>query len=301
MDTVWKQRNQVRDQKNLQYKQTHGRNAALRNSRRKNAVRRRIHKKMGHKFMATYLKQPSFCSLCNNFIWGVMGKQAYQCQLCMQSIHKRCLNKVVNQCSQVPMTQAQHDSGIKGLNMNIPHKFKKTNYGSLTFCDHCGSLLWGLYNQGLKCQECGINVHKKCARLVGNTCGIDQKKLSDILDKLNIEEKTLMSHTNSVSSAPGHYQDNTSLSEIPENDSSVFHNNSGQMMSAAQKSQQQQYHHSIGGPPSMSQNNNQVKINNTSGQQQLKMNQMTTQQQQYSRVCELLPTKIMNLSCNFIF
>lgn len=61
--------------------------------------------------MATYLKQPSFCSLCNNFIWGVMGKQAYQCQLCMQSIHKKCLGKVVSSCSQVP--PANDNKGIK--------------------------------------------------------------------------------------------------------------------------------------------------------------------------------------------
>ena len=177
MATVWKQRNAARDQKtqNLQNgigpnngpNKNNNKDNALRKTRRKNAVRRRIHKKMGHKFMATYLKQPSFCSLCNQFIWGVMGKQAYQCQLCMQSIHKRCLSQVVGTCSQLPSTNAQEIKGIKGLNMNIPHKFKKTNYGHLTFCDHCGSLLWGLYNQGLKCQECGINVHKKCSKLIG--------------------------------------------------------------------------------------------------------------------------------------
>ena len=111
MATVWKQRSAARDQKNLQYKQTTGKAAAanspFRKTRRKNAIRRRIHKKAGHKYMATYLKQPSFCSLCNQFIWGVMGKQAYQCQLCMQSIHKRCLVKVVSSCSQVPQIQAQ--------------------------------------------------------------------------------------------------------------------------------------------------------------------------------------------------
>jgi novel protein kinase C epsilon type len=59
-------------------------------NRRRGALRRRVHQVNGHKFMATILRQPTFCSHCREFIWG-LGKQGYQCQgMCALNINE-CL------------------------------------------------------------------------------------------------------------------------------------------------------------------------------------------------------------------
>ncbi|XP_013924654.1 PREDICTED: protein kinase C theta type-like [Thamnophis sirtalis] len=65
--------------------------------------------------------------------------------------------------------------------IDMPHRFKVYNYKSPTFCDHCGTLLWGLARQGLKCDACTMNVHHKCQTKVANLCGVNQKLMAEAL------------------------------------------------------------------------------------------------------------------------
>ncbi|XP_049285259.1 serine/threonine-protein kinase D3 [Anopheles funestus] len=51
-----------------------------------------------------------------------------------------------------------------------PHALNVHSYKAPTFCDFCGEMLFGLVRQGLKCDGCGLNYHKRCAIKVPNNC-----------------------------------------------------------------------------------------------------------------------------------
>ncbi|CAG9127920.1 unnamed protein product [Plutella xylostella] len=158
-------------------------------ARRRGAMRRRVHQVNGHKFMATFLRQPTFCSHCREFIWG-LGKQGYQCQVCTCVVHKRCHSSVVTKCPGMKEEVRQQSgvgvSGGQRFNVNVPHRFVVHSYKRFTFCDHCGSLLYGLIKQGLQCEVCSMNVHKRCQKNVANNCGINTKMMAEILSEMGI-------------------------------------------------------------------------------------------------------------------
>ncbi|KAM9302394.1 serine/threonine-protein kinase D3-like [Gastrophryne carolinensis] len=60
-----------------------------------------------------------------------------------------------------------------------PHILLVHSYKSPAFCDYCGEMLFGLVRQGLKCQGCGLNYHKRCAFKIPNNCrGVRRSHLS---------------------------------------------------------------------------------------------------------------------------
>ncbi|XP_017767654.1 PREDICTED: protein kinase C [Eufriesea mexicana] len=153
-------------------------------NRRRGAMRRKVHQVNGHKFMATFLRQPTFCSHCREFIWG-LGKQGYQCQVCTCVVHKRCHRSVITKCPGM-RDESSQDTESPRFSIDMPHRFVVHNYKRFTFCDHCGSLLYGLFRQGLQCEACNINVHKRCQKNVANNCGINTKAMAEILSAMNI-------------------------------------------------------------------------------------------------------------------
>jgi len=151
---------------------------------RRGAMRRRVHQVNGHKFMAVYLKQPTFCSHCGDFIWG-LGKQGYQCQVCVCVVHKRCHELIITRCPGL-QNETLEDNSEARFKINVPHRFEIHSYRTFTFCDHCGSLLYGIIKQGLQCKVCSMNVHKRCEINVANTCGINPRHMADILQEMGM-------------------------------------------------------------------------------------------------------------------
>ncbi|XP_074503410.1 protein kinase C epsilon type-like [Sebastes fasciatus] len=156
--------------------------------KRQGAVRRRVHQVNGHKFMATYLRQPTYCSHCRDFIWGVLGKQGYQCQVCTCVVHKRCHELIITKCAGMKKQEdtVEEPVGSQRFSVNMPHMFRIHNFKVLTFCDHCGSLLWGLLRQGLQCKVCKVNVHRRCESNVAPNCGVDARGIAKVLSDLGV-------------------------------------------------------------------------------------------------------------------
>ncbi|CAI4233034.1 unnamed protein product [Auanema sp. JU1783] len=131
----------------------------------------------------TYLV-PTFCDYCGEMLAGVI-KQGVRCLHCRCNFHKRCYNAPRNNCvsnaavhpssSQVGLGSAELAKTSSG---GLPHTLAEHNYKNFTLCKICNNLLVGIVKQGLKCRDCGVNVHKKCAKELLNNCTLADHSIS---------------------------------------------------------------------------------------------------------------------------
>ncbi|XP_047986790.1 putative protein kinase C delta type homolog isoform X1 [Leguminivora glycinivorella] len=150
-------------------------------TQRRGAIKHnKVHEVNGHRFVAKFFRQPTFCAFCKEFLWG-FGKQGYRCAVCQTAVHKRCHCKLLGKC---PGSSAQSASTVylrERFKVDVPHRFRPHQFMSPTFCDHCGNLLYGFFKQGLKCEDCDVNCHRKCEKLTANLCGVNQRLLVEAL------------------------------------------------------------------------------------------------------------------------
>ncbi|XP_072922633.1 protein kinase C theta type isoform X2 [Hemitrygon akajei] len=170
---------------------------------RRGAIKQaKVHNVKCHEFIATFFPQPTFCSVCHEFVWG-LNKQGYQCRQCNAAIHKKCIDKIIAKCTGSAVNSRETIFHKERFKIDMPHRFKVYNYKSPTFCEHCGTLLWGLARQGLKCEECGMNVHHKCQNKVANLCGVNQKMMAEALAQIESEQQARTLRDNEYISREG--------------------------------------------------------------------------------------------------
>uniref|UniRef100_A0A8C7GHX6 Protein kinase C n=1 Tax=Oncorhynchus kisutch TaxID=8019 RepID=A0A8C7GHX6_ONCKI len=160
-------------------------------NRRRAIKQPKVHFIKNHEFTATFFGQPTFCS--NTYPNTTMTKSKCIGHIhmvkCNAAIHKKCIDKIIGRCTGTAENSRDTVFQKERFKIDMPHRFKSHNYMSPTFCDHCGSMLWGMVKQGIKCEDCSMNIHHKCQKKVGNLCGINQKLLSEALNQVKANEK----------------------------------------------------------------------------------------------------------------
>lgn len=68
------------------------------------------------------------------------------------------------------------------------HHLSLRQYYETTHCNHCQNLMWGVAPQGFACADCGLNVHRACAKLLEETCpgpvNVPVDKFTKFMDRI---------------------------------------------------------------------------------------------------------------------
>ncbi|KAK1172980.1 beta-chimaerin-like [Acipenser oxyrinchus oxyrinchus] len=66
------------------------------------------------------------------------------------------------------------------FNYEKAHNFKVHTFRGPHWCEYCANFMWGLIAQGVRCSDCGLNVHKQCSKFVPNDCQPDLKRIKKV-------------------------------------------------------------------------------------------------------------------------
>ncbi|XP_069505030.1 beta-chimaerin isoform X1 [Ambystoma mexicanum] len=65
-------------------------------------------------------------------------------------------------------------------NYEKAHSFKVHTFRGPHWCEYCANFMWGLIAQGVRCSDCGLNVHKQCSKYVPSDCQPDLKRIKKV-------------------------------------------------------------------------------------------------------------------------
>lgn len=127
---------------------------------------------------------------------------------------KRLISHIIQQVPNARTSRFTSNGSRNGTitRMKIPHTFQVHTYTRPTVCQYCKKLLRGLFKQGMQCNDCHYNVHKKCVELVPKDC----------------ESNYQIDHNSDVGSVAGSINDRESMlneAEDSDFDEATFNSN----------------------------------------------------------------------------
>lgn len=134
-----------------------------------------------------------------------------RCPLCLTSVHSDCYdvpdgNAEVHysmpddsRLQRIAMYRFSHMRPNGGATQGIiidGHHLLSTNWFTLCLCVVCQQPLWGIHNQGLRCERCFVPLHFHCLSLIGNrgNCGKFMVTSSDIALEWEALRRSCLNH-----------------------------------------------------------------------------------------------------------
>ncbi|XP_071510955.1 LOW QUALITY PROTEIN: myotubularin-related protein 13-like [Diadema antillarum] len=107
------------------------------------------------------------------------------------------------------LVRGKHIGEPQTKGFNFPHHFEPCSYVTPTSCDYCNQMLFGVVKQGctgMKCADCGYNVHEKCVPQVPKQCMRrgSTKEHSSAPARQVAKEDSNSSHTPTTDSTPSY-------------------------------------------------------------------------------------------------
>ncbi|VDL72780.1 unnamed protein product [Nippostrongylus brasiliensis] len=136
----------------------------------------------------TYMT-PTFCNFCGALLTGLY-RQGLHCKTCKCNYHRRCTRIARNNCL-IALGSTLNPIPIeaRGVELELPHNLVETSYALMTHCAICDKLLKGLVRQGLKCTDCGMNVHHACACHLPDNCVLSDRSIARMYEHSLVEDE----------------------------------------------------------------------------------------------------------------
>jgi serine/threonine protein kinase len=83
--------------------------------------------KNGHEWKPKFLNKPTFCKICNSFVWGLTVEQqgAYKCKCCKTFGHRHCCRKLSETTECIPSTSRNSIGDVTSLSTMQKHALSK--------------------------------------------------------------------------------------------------------------------------------------------------------------------------------